>query len=100
MPTDAQWATAEAFDGGAATNGGATLGWENNTETYEAALKLPSAGARNRIDGLLSSQGTRGFYWSSTVSGTIARLLSFSSTAANTYFNDRANGFGVRCLKN
>ena len=100
VPTDAQWATADAFNGGAATNGGATVGWDNNTETYESALKLPSAGYRNRIDGLLIFQDTYGFYWSSTVSGTNARLLRFYSTAASTGNDSRAYGFPVRCLKN
>ena len=99
VPTDAQWATADAFDGGALVNGGATVGWDNNTETYESALKLPSAGNRNRINGLLNSQGTHGYYWSSTVSGTSARPLHFDSTAALTNFNVRAYGFTVRCLK-
>ena len=36
-----------------------------------------------RTNGLLSDQGTFGLYWSSTVSGTNARLLSFNSTAAS-----------------
>ena len=100
VPTDGQWATADAFNGGAATNGGVTVGWDNNTETYESALKLPSAGYRDRITGLLLNQGTLGLCWSSTVSGTYARFLYFSSTSANTGINHRANGFTVRCLKN
>jgi hypothetical protein len=59
----------------------------------------PSAGNRNRINGLLNNQGTNGNYWSSTVNGTNARNLNFNSTAANTNNNNRANGFSVRCLK-
>ena len=100
VPTDAQWDTADAFNGGAATNGGTTVGWDNNAETYNSALKLPSAGSRSRFDGLLYSQGTSGLYWSSTVSGTNARLLHFDSTAASTASDSRATGFSVRCLKN
>ena len=100
VPTEAQWVTADAFDGGAATNGGATVGWDNNAETYESALKLPSAGVRDRINGLLTDQGTSGTYWSSTVSGTNARYLDFFSTAASTRSSyGRAHGFSVRCLK-
>ena len=99
VPTEAQWATANAFNGGAATNGGATVGWDNNTETYESALKLPSAGSRTRIDGLLGNQGTLGYYWSSTVSGTYARSLHFFSTAALITSRYRADGFTVRCLR-
>ena len=100
VPTITEWSTADTFDGGAATNGGATLGWDNNTETYESALKLPSAGYRERINGSLNHQGTYGHCWSSTVSGTNnARYLTFYSTAANTGSNSRAHGFSVRCLR-
>ena len=99
MPTDAQWAIADAFNGGAATNGGTTVGWDNNTETYESALKLSSAGRRYYFNGLLNS-GADGYYWSSTVSGTDARNLRFFSTAASTDTRNRAFGFTVRCLKN
>ena len=89
VPTDAQWATADSFGA-----------WNNNTDTYNSALKLPSAGLRNRINGLLNLQGTIGYYWSSTDSGTNARNLVFASTTASTYYHDnRANGFTVRCLK-
>ena len=89
VPTDAQWATAGSFGA-----------WNNNTDTYNSALKLPSAGYRNRINGLLSGQGTYGYYWSSTVSWTYARFLSFYSAAANSSNYDRASGLTVRCLKN
>ena len=99
VPTDAEWNTADAFDGGAATNGGATVGWDNNTETYNSALKLPSAGYRDRINGLLSFQGTAGTYWSSAVSGANASDLTFHSTAASTHIYNRARGLTVRCLK-
>ncbi len=60
----------------------------------------PSAGNRNRINGLLNGQGTGGYYWSSTVDGTNALSLRFFSAAA--YTNDRynrASGFTVRCLR-
>ncbi|WP_374542572.1 hypothetical protein [Flavobacterium sp.] len=59
----------------------------------------PSAGNRNRINGLLNNQGTNGNYWSSTVSGANARSLLFFSTASTTTNNNRAIGFAVRCLK-
>jgi uncharacterized protein (TIGR02145 family) len=90
VPTNARWDTADSFGA-----------WNNNTDTYNSALKLPSAGNRNRINGLLNNQGTNGYYWSSTVSGTNARYLNFNSTAANTNTATvhRANGFSVRCLK-
>ena len=88
VPTDAQWATADTFGA-----------WNNNTDTFNSALKLPSAGHRDRIIGLLLGQGTFGYYWSSTVSGTNARNLSFNSSAAKTNNSNRAHGLPVRCLK-
>ena len=88
VPTDAQWATADSFGA-----------WNNNTDTYNSALKLPSAGFRSRLDGLLYNLGTNG-YWSSTVRGTNAGYLYFISTEAYTYENGRAVGYPVRCLKN
>ena len=100
VPTNTEWNTADAFNGGAATNGGTTVGWDNNTETYNSALKLPSAGHRYRSIGVLSGPGTGGAYWSSTVDGTNARSLTFGSTAARTSYDYRAYGFTVRCLKN
>ena len=89
MPTDAQWNTADTFGA-----------WNNNTNTFNSVLKLPSAGSLHRIDGLFRFQGTNGYYWSSTVSGANARYLFFNFTAAYTdNFYDRADGFTVRCLK-
>ena len=99
VPTDVEWVAADAYDNGAATNGGATVGWDNNTETFTSDLKLPSTGYRNRVDGLLNIQGTIGYYWSSAVNGTGARHLYFASAAANMDGNHRAYGFSVRCLK-
>ena len=88
VPTDAQWTTADSFGA-----------WNNNTDTYNSALKLPSAGYRDRIDGLLYGQGTVGYSWSSTVSGAYARFLRFVSAAAHTSSHNRAYGLSVRCLK-
>ena len=90
VPTITEWNTADTFGA-----------WNNNTDTFNSNLKLPSAGIRDRFNGLLHGQGTVGTYWSSTVSGsgTNARFLSFSSTAAITFSNSRAYGLTVRCLK-
>ena len=88
VPTNNEWNTADTFGA-----------WNNNTDTFNSSLKLPSAGYRNRVNGLLNLQGTHGHYWSSTVSGTNARYLYFYSTAASTNSISRAVGFSVRCLK-
>ena len=88
VPTITEWSTADTFGA-----------WNNNTDTFNSNLKLPSAGYHSRINGLLFNQGTNGFYWSSTVTGTTARALDFDNTAALTINHHRANGFSVRCLK-
>ena len=99
VPASAEWDIADAYDNGVATSGGVTTGWDNVTETFDSDLKLSSPGSRGRTNGLLSRQGTYGYYWSSNVSGTNARCLNFNSTAANTTNNTRAGGLAVRCLK-
>ena len=88
VPTNNEWNTADTFGA-----------WNNNTDPFNSALKLPSAGARIASIGLLDSQGTYGYYWSSTVSGANALTLFFYSTAAHTNNSLRAHGFSVRCLK-
>ena len=88
VPTNAEWNTADTFGA-----------WSSNTDTYNSALKLPSAGSRNRVNGLLSFQGFDGYYWSSTVFLADARNLFFGSSAAFTNNYHRAYGFSVRCLK-
>jgi uncharacterized protein (TIGR02145 family) len=66
---------------------------------FASPLKLPVAGYRNFSIGSLSDVGSIGYYWSSTVSGTSARYLGFSSSSANMVADYRAFGFSVRCLK-
>ena len=56
-------------------------------------------GYRSYFDGSLNNVGSDGNYWSSTVNGTNAWYLLFSSGYALMYSNDRAYGFSVRCLE-
>ena len=65
-------------------------------------LQIPVAGLRNRTSGLLSSQTSSAYYWSSTPYGTNAYSLSFYSTYLYPQYNNfnRAYGFSVRCFKN
>ena len=92
MPTDTEWNTADTFGA-----------WNNNTDTYNSALKLPAAGGRNLLDGLLENQAAYGGYagyWSSTVSGMEARHLHLFSAGVHTDDSSgRAAGMIVRCLK-
>jgi len=59
----------------------------------------PVAGYRNNSTGALTNVGSNGNYWSSTVSGTNARYLSFASSDAYMNASNRAYGFSVRCIK-
>jgi hypothetical protein len=64
-----------------------------------SALKLPLAGRRNVSNGTLRYVGFYGSFWSSTVSSTSARNLSFSSSYTGMYSSNRAFGLSVRCIK-
>jgi uncharacterized protein (TIGR02145 family) len=89
LPTEAEWENER-------------LSWESSNFAYNAAfaspLKLPMAGRRIWSNGSLISSGSVGYYWSSTVSTTYSRYLSFSQSAS-TSFDYRASGFSVRCIK-
>ena len=90
LPTEADWETERT-----------SWGANNNAKgAITSPLKLPMSGSRDFSNGTLSSVGTYGGYWSSTVSGTNSRFLSFNSSNASmgTSFN-RASGNAVRCLK-
>ena len=73
-------------------------GQNNNVGAFAAPLKWTLAGARDS-NGSLYVDGTTGYYWSSTVSGSNSRSLSFGSIGAGMNVFSRANGFTVRCLK-
>ena len=72
---------------------------EDHNGAYGSVLKLPMAGYRLASNGTLDNVGTRGGYWSSTVSGILANYLHFNSSNADMHSNYRAYGFSVRCLK-
>ena len=62
-----------------------------------ASLFLPAAGHRHN-DGQLRNRGRNGFYWSSTESSSNGYYLSFVSSSASTYNDNRTFGFSVRCV--
>jgi hypothetical protein len=57
------------------------------------------AGGRSNGDGSISSVGTYGFYWSSTVFSANSRYLNFHGSFASMGITNRAVGLSVRCLK-
>ena len=72
----------------------------NAAGAFASPLKLPVAGLRYSSNGALANVGSSGVYWASAVSGTTARNLFFSSSAASVAGAGRANGGSVRCIKN
>ena len=88
VPTIAEWTTERQS-------------WSSNNSAgaFASPLKLPLAGRRYFSSGSLLTVGSFGVYWSSSVSGSLAQYLYFSSTDANVHDDDRAYGNSVRCLK-
>ena len=76
-----------------------TFSSNNAAGAFASELKLPVAGCRSRSAGALTYVGSTGFYWSSTVSGTISRGLYFESNFAGMTNDSRAVGGSVRCIK-
>lgn len=71
--------------------------WEDKLFDF---LKLNLSGYRNYSNGYYGTQGSDGYYWSSTPNGTDAYIAYFYSGGgyiANFY--SRGDGFSVRCLK-
>jgi uncharacterized protein (TIGR02145 family) len=77
------------------------LSWSSNNAAgaFSSPLKLPVAGFRNAINGSLGDVGSRGYYWSNTVSSSNSRVLFFSSSDASMGGSYRAHGRSVRCIK-
>lgn len=63
-------------------------------------LKINFSGYRRWNDGQYSSQGSYGYYWSSSPYSGDAYNAVFSSGGVIAVNNDRGFGFSVRCLKN
>jgi len=71
----------------------------NSATAASSAMKFTVPGYRYSSDGSLVNVGSNGYYWSSSVFGTYASYRYFYSGGTDTYSDDRAFGFPVRCLK-
>jgi uncharacterized protein (TIGR02145 family) len=89
LPTETEWNAERAS-------------WISNDAAgaYASPLKLPMAGHRSSSDGSISSNGTYGAYWSSTVFGTESSAMDFVSSNAAIDPEVRRVGYCVRCIKN
>ena len=74
-------------------------GITNYTTAASSSLAFPASGGRSNSNGTVYNEGSTGYYWASSVSGTLARSRNFFSSGTNTNSLYRASGFGVRCLK-
>jgi uncharacterized protein (TIGR02145 family) len=88
LPTEQEWISERA-----------TWSSTNDAGAFSSQLKLTMAGYRGN-NGLLSNVNTRGFYFSSTVSGTSMRYIRFNTTVAEMLTAARSSGFTIRCIKN
>lgn len=78
--------------------------WQDQGITNAASafskLKLANAGYREESDGSIYYENTNGYYWSSSINGTLSYNLGLAVNSANSaYSNTRASGRSVRCLK-
>ena len=71
----------------------------NSASAASSILKFTVPGIRNLGDGSLTNVGSRGYYWSSSVSGTSASRRYFGAGGTDALINYRATGLTVRCLK-
>jgi hypothetical protein len=71
----------------------------NQDGAFASPLKLPVSGRRDGSSGDPFGGGFYGYYWSSSVSGSDARILFFYDSDADMNSYDRALGLAVRCLK-
>ncbi|MDA0197008.1 MAG: hypothetical protein O2887_18550 [Bacteroidetes bacterium] len=89
LPTEAEWdAERTSWSSG-----------NNSAGAFASPLKLPVAGSCSGSNGSLNFVGTRGGYWSSTVSSADSRFLSFGSGDAGMDAGSLFSGRSVRCLK-
>ena len=68
----------------------------NSATAASSTLKFTIPGIRDDATGSLYSMGIRGYYWSSSVSGTYASYHNFSNGDTNTNISTRA--YGYTCL--
>jgi uncharacterized protein (TIGR02145 family) len=90
IPTGAEWGAEIA-----------TWSSQNAAGAYASPLKLTMAGQRNDGAGFFST-GQWGYYWSSTTVNPRAQALAFSDTSLynDADYDNRGNGYSIRCIRN
>jgi len=105
IPTDAEWTTLTNYLGGETIAGAkmkSNTGWEDNGNgTNSSAFAGLPGGSRN-LNGNFFFIGADGNWWSSSESNTNTawyRYLYNGDGNVNRGFNNKQNGFSVRCLR-
>ncbi len=88
LPTEAEWATER--DSWAS---------DDPVGAFGSPLKLVVGGFRYSGDSGHIYKGNKGFYWSSTIAGSVANSLTFINGEADMAYMYRANGLSVRCIQ-
>jgi hypothetical protein len=74
--------------------------WTNWNGPWNSALKLHAAGYLGYSDGVLSNRGVVGHYWSiSQGSRTHGFSLGFNSGSCGMFYDPKASGFTIRCIR-
>jgi uncharacterized protein (TIGR02145 family) len=75
--------------------------WSSNNAAgaFASPLKWPLASYRHNSTGEINTGGPYGYYWSTTVDGTLSRFLYIFGNGASINSNYRAIGCSVRCIK-
>jgi uncharacterized protein (TIGR02145 family) len=111
VPTDGEWTTLETFLGGSSIAGGALK--STTIQPTPGSWLSPNVGATNSsgfsagpggrryFNGVSVDVGNFGYWWSSSLSGTLAwnRFLGYNNGNLNRASQNHKNGFSVRCLK-
>lgn len=75
----------------------------NHDSDHKGSLFLPAAGLRSNNSGELASTSSYGYYWSSSPYyggfSTAGYLYFYSGSVYPLYYNNRAFGFSVRCVR-
>jgi len=105
VPTDAEWDSLTTFLGGLSGAGNAmksTTGWPSGDGgTNSSGFSALPGGYRYGANGSFANQGSAGYWWSSSPSGTSASVRYLDSGYSSVFRSNASarGGFSVRCLQ-
>lgn len=71
----------------------------DSATAFSNFLKLPVSGFRNGTDGVKGDVGTKGYLWSSDVSGGVGKAIDYDNSSINEISPGFANAYPLRCIK-